>query len=104
MNRPSDKKEINCHDIKNYRSKRIIGKIQLFPFISIMEHTSSIIETYISLLPSLLKVFFMFQIRSLYHEHNDEEYVVEAIDIQCINCHRNTGLYLKVKTVEEIIT
>ena len=32
--------------------------------------------------------------RLLYHEHNEEEHVVEAIAIQCINCRRNTGLHL----------
>ena len=40
--------------------------------------------------------------RLLYHEHNED--FVEAIDIQCRNFHRNTGLYLEDKTVEEIIT
>ena len=44
----------------------------------------------------------MFKMRLLDHEHN--EYVVEAIAIQCINCHKNTRLHLKGKTVEEIIT
>ena len=37
-----------------------------------------------------------------YHEHN--EYSVEAKYIQCSNCHRNTGLHLNDKKVEEIIT
>ena len=32
-----------------------------------MEHTASNIETYISLLPSLLKVFAMFQMRLLHN-------------------------------------
>ena len=44
----------------------------------------------------------MFQMRLLYHGHN--EYVLENISIQCGNCNRNTGLYLKDNTVEEIIT
>ena len=38
----------------------------------------------------------------LYHEKNED--VFKAIDIQCRICHRNTGLYLKDKTVKEIIT
>ena len=46
----------------------------------------------------------MFHIHLLYHGHNEEEHVVEAIVIQCINCHRNTGLNLKNITDEEIIT
>ena len=60
-----------------------------------MEHTASNIETDTSLLQYLLKVFAMFQMRLLYHEHNG--YVLEAISIQCSNCHRNTGLNLKDK-------
>ena len=42
----------------------------------------------------------MFLMRLLYHEHDKEEHVVDTIAIQCINCHRNTGLHLKHKTVE----
>ena len=38
-----------------------------------MEHTTSNIETYISILPLLLKVFAMFQMRLLYYEHIEEE-------------------------------
>ena len=42
-----------------------------------MEHTESNIETDISLLTSLLKVLAVFQMRLLYHGHNED--VVEAI-------------------------
>ena len=69
-----------------------------------MEHTTSIIETDISLIPSLLKFFEMFQLRLSYDKHNEEDNVVEDIDIKCRNCHRRTGLFLKDKTVEELIT
>ena len=69
-----------------------------------MEHTESNTETDISLLPSLLKVFAMFQMRLLYPENNKEEHVVESIAIQCSNCHIKTGLNLKDRTAEEIIT
>ena len=65
-----------------------------------MEHTASNIETDISQLLSLIKVFDMFQMHLLYHEQNDKEHFMEAIAIQCRNCHRNTGLYLKDKIVE----
>ena len=34
----------------------------------------------------------------IYDEH--DEYGVKAIDIQCSNCRRNTGLHSKDKTVE----
>ena len=44
----------------------------------------------------------MFQMRLLYHEHN--EVFVKAIYIQFINLHKNTGLHLKDKTVKEIVT
>ena len=64
-----------------------------------MEHTKSNTETDISLLPSSVKVFNMFQMSSLYHGHIED--VVEGIDIQCINFHRNTGLYLKDKKLEK---
>ena len=69
-------------------------------FIFIMEHTASKIKTYISLLPSLLKVFEMFQMRLLYFELNEEDNVVEAIAIKCCNFHISNGLFLKDKTVK----
>ena len=60
-----------------------------------MENTVSNIGKNISLLPSLLKAFEMFQMRLLYYGHNEEENVVEVIPIRCRNCHTSTGLYLK---------
>ena len=74
--------------------------LQWFRFPSIIEKTESNIETDISLLPSMLKFFAMFHMGLLYHEKNEEEHVVEDIAIQCRNFHKNTGLYLKDKTVE----
>ena len=62
-----------------------------------MENTAIIIETDISLSPLLLKFLAMFQMGLLYHEHNEGKYVVEAIDIHCINCNIITGLHLKDK-------
>ena len=41
-----------------------------------MEHTSSIIETDISIIPSLLKFFEMFQMRLFYYKDNEEDNVV----------------------------
>ena len=61
-----------------------------------MEYITSNIEIDIPLLPSLLEIFAIFQMRLLYHEHN--KYFVEAI--QCFNCHKNTGLNLEDKRVE----
>ena len=39
-----------------------------------------------------------------YDNNNEEENVVDAIAIKCRNCRRNTGLYLKDKTTQEMIT
>ena len=43
----------------------------------------------------------MFQVCLLYHKHNEEYHDVEDISIQCINCHRKTGLHLNDKSVEK---
>ena len=64
-----------------------------------MEHTISNIETYISLLLSLLKFFDVFEINLIYHEHNED--VDKASAIQRSNCHRNTGLNLKDKQLKK---
>ena len=60
-----------------------------------MEHNAIDIETYISQLSSLLKVFSMFQMHLLYHENNEEDHVLGFIAIQCSSCNRNTGFYSK---------
>ena len=39
-----------------------------------------------------------------YYKNNEEDNVVEAIDIKCSNCDIIAVLFLKVKTVKEIIT
>ena len=46
----------------------------------------------------------MFQLHIFYDKHNESENVVEAIAIKFINCNKDTGLYLKDTTIEEIIT
>ena len=74
--------------------------MQWFPFLSIIGPITSNIEKDISLFLSLLKVFAMFHMRLLYHKHDEEEHVVEAISTQCKNWHRNTGLHVKDKKVE----
>ena len=78
--------------------------IQLFHFLSIMEHTAGIIEAYISLMTSLLKVFVMFHMRLFYDKHNEEENVLDPIALKCSNCNRSTGLFLKDKTIQEMVT
>ena len=48
-----------------------------------MYPTENILEPDKSLIPSLLKVFVMFQLRIFYDKHNEEENFVEAIAINC---------------------
>ena len=52
-------------------------------FLSIMYPTENILEPDKSLIPSLLKVFVMFQLRIFYDKHNEEENFVEDIAINC---------------------
>ena len=77
--------------------------IQWFPLLYIMGNAASIIGTDISLIPSLLKVFAMFQMCLFYYKHNEEWSVIEAIAINYSNCDIRTGLFLKVNTVKEMI-
>ena len=51
------------HDSKTYWPISIKETIQWFPFHSIVEHTEAITKTDISIIPLLLKVFEMFQMR-----------------------------------------
>ena len=60
-----------------------------------MDHTANILKPNQGLIPSLLKVFSMFQLRLFYDKHNEERYFVDEIAIRCINCNKETGLYLK---------
>ena len=63
MSKHSDKKEIYYHDSDLYWPNTIKDKIQWFPFITIMEHTENIINPNKGLIPSLLKVFSIFELR-----------------------------------------
>ena len=74
-------------------------KIKWFTFLTIMEHTANILTPDKGLISSLLKVFAMFELPLI-----DDGDKVEAIDIRCINCKKETGLYLGTSTLEEIIT
>ena len=60
-----------------------------------MYHTVDKIDTHITLLPLLLKIFAMFQMRLWYYKENLEENVVETIAVSCSNCGETTGLYVK---------
>ena len=46
----------------------------------------------------------MFQLRLFYDKHDEEGNVTYAIAIRCINCNKDTGLYLKDTPIEEMIT
>ena len=64
-----------------------------------MKHTSNIMKTKEVIIPSLLKAFAMFEFRLI----GDKE-KMDVIVISCINCKKETGLYLQNSTFEEIIT
>ena len=64
------------------------------------------IENKITLLPSLLKMFPMFQMCFWYDTENVEYCIVETIDIRCNNCGEETGSSMKNMNTnyKEIIT
>ena len=73
--------------------------MQWFPFLTILEHTVHNIKPNKGLFPSLLKVSAMFELHLI-----DDKDEVEAIAIRCINCKKETCLYLRTSTFEEMIT
>ena len=46
----------------------------------------------------------MFQLRLFYDKDYEEGNVSDSIAIRCINCNKDTGLYLKDTPIEEMIT
>ena len=54
-----------------------------------MEHTTNIMKPNKGIIPSLLKEFAIFELLLI----GDKE-KLDAIDIMCINCKKETGLYL----------
>ena len=77
--KPSAKKEIYRHDSDLYWPTSIKDTIQWFPFLTIIEHTANIINPNKGIIPSLLKVFPMFQLRLFYDKHDEEGKVSDAI-------------------------
>ena len=63
------------------------------------EHNENILKQNKGLITSLLKVFYMFELRLI--DDNDK---VEAISIRCINCKKETSSYLRTSILEEMIT
>ena len=64
-----------------------------------MEHTANIINPKQGLIISLLKAFDMFEFCLI-----DNKDKVEYMAIRCINCKKETGLYLTNFTLEKMIT
>ena len=60
-----------------------------------MEHTVNIINPNKGVIPSLLNVFAMFELRLICDKDK-----LEYIAISCINCKKETGLYLINSTYE----
>ena len=56
-----------------------------------MEHTDNIINLNKGIITSLLTVFSFFDLRLI----GDKD-KMDAIDIRCINCKKETGLYFKI--------
>ena len=67
---------MNHHGRMTYRKISIKEVTQWFYFLNNMEYTEDNIETEIKLLPSLLKMFSMFQMSFWYEKENFEENVV----------------------------
>ena len=59
-----------------------------------MENTANILDPNKVPITSLLKVFAMFELRLI-----DDRDTAEAMSIRCINCKKETGLYLRTSTL-----
>ena len=77
------KKEIDCHDSDLYWPTTIKYTIWWFPFTTIMEHTANILKPKQGLITSLLRLFYMFELRLI-----DDKYELGIIAIRCINCKK----------------
>ena len=60
MSKPSDAKEIECHDSYFYWPTPKKDTIQWFHFTTIMEHTANILKPNKGLITSLLKAYAIF--------------------------------------------
>ena len=63
MYKPSEKKKFNRFDSDEHWPTSIKKKIQWFPFLNIMEHTTNKMKENNGLISSLLTIFAMFEIR-----------------------------------------
>ena len=64
-----------------------------------MEHTANILNPKQGLITSLLRLFFMFGLRL-----SDDKNKLEDVAIRCINCKKETSLYITTFTLKEIIS
>ena len=78
-------KKIDRHDSDLYWPTSIKYTIQWFPFLTIIKHTANILKPNKGPIPSLLKVFDMFQLRLFDDKEDEEGKFVETIAIRCIN-------------------
>ena len=99
MSKNSDEKEIDRHDSNLYWPASIKYTIQWFHFHAIMEHTANTLNPKKGIIPSLLKLFSMFELRLNYYR-----YRVEDISSRCNKCRKETGLYLGTLILEGTIT
>ena len=90
MSKPSDKKGTNHHDSDLYWPKLIKYTISWFTFLTIMKHTTNILNPNKGMIPSLLKAFAIFESRLI----GDKE-KMDVIATRCIYCTKETGLYLQ---------
>ena len=89
---PSQKKEIDICGIIDHWPTCIKEDINWLSFMNIMEYTEDKVENETTLLPSLLSIFSMLQIRCWYSKGHDDQNKVEHFDIRCSNCGKETFL------------
>ena len=78
-----------------YYPTTIKDTIQWFPLLIIMEHTANILNPKQGLINSLLNIFAIFEFRLI-----DDRDILEDIYVSCINCKKETGLYLRTSNFE----
>ena len=94
----------DCHDIYVYWPTITKDTIRWFYSITIIEHTVNILKPNNGLIPSLLKLFAMFELCLFDYKQYEEGNIMDIISIRCINCNKETVLYLRNTTTEEMIT
>ena len=72
---------------------------QWFPFLTIMEHTVNILKPNKAIITLLLRAFEMFESRLI-----DDKDKLDTMDIRCIKCKKETFLFKRNSTLEEMIT